>query len=452
MTIDRLRTIVIVGGGTAGWMAAAALSRALKTDSADPARSSPRRSARSASARPPSRRSALQQHAGHRRDRVHARRRRAPSSSASSSSTGSASATATSIRFGTYRPRHGPRCRSIQYWLKLRAARRTAHGPRRLLAEHGGRDRRQVHAADRRPADSPLLEHRLRLSLRCRRSMRNTCAATRKQRGVHAHRRQGRRRRAARRGRVHRSRDARERRAHRGRPVHRLLRLPRPAHRAGAEDRLRRLDALAALRSRGRGALRERRRAHALHALHRAHGGLAVAHSAAASHRQWLRVFERATSATTRPRPRCWPISTARRSPSRASCGSSPGAARSSGTRTASRWASPAGFLEPLESTSIHLIQSGIARLMAVFPDRRFTPVDDRRLQPRDDLGVRAHPRFHRAALSRHRARRFAAVELLPQHEHSRLAAAEDRHVPASGAASSARTTSCSPKRAGSRC
>ena len=46
------------------------------------------------------------------------------------------------------------------------------------------------------------------------------------------------------------------------------------------------------------------------------------------------------------------------------------------------------GFLEPLESTSIHMVQSGIARLMTLFPTRRF---DDLEVDRYNDLTVREY-------------------------------------------------------------
>ncbi len=245
------------------------------------------------------------------------------------------------------------------------------------------------------------------------------------------------------------------RRRDRGRPLHRLLGLPRPADRAGAEDRLRGLVALAALRPRAsRCPARAAASSTPLHPRHRARrraGSGASRCSTASATATSIR--SAATSATTRrPRP-CSPISTASRSrdPLAAALHHRAPAA-SSGTRTASPSASPAASWSRSNRTSIHLIQTGIARLHDDVPGPRLraAPTIDA-LQPADAVRVRAHPRLPRAPLQRDRARRHAVLGLLPQHGDSRTPAEKIDAVPASAAASSARTRSCSPRPAGSR-
>ena len=173
--------------------------------------------------------------------------------------------------------------------LAARAIARLCEAVRPLSSQHDHSRRRPVRAYRARAGQSASAGP-LRLPLRCV----ALCAFPPRVRGKARSRPPGgsdRRREPSSDERRCRVSHARERNASRRGVIHRLLWLPWTADRAGAGSRLRGLVALASLRSSDRGSMRQHRTGHAIHARDCSQGRLAMAHSAAAPDRQRPRLL-----------------------------------------------------------------------------------------------------------------------------------------------------------------
>jgi tryptophan halogenase len=165
--------------------------------------------------------------------------------------------------------------------------------------------------------------------------------------------------------------------------------------------------------------------------LDRAQGRLAMAHPAAAPDRQRL-CLQLAAISEDEAAATCSPTSTA--SDGRAAHDPLQDRRRSkTWVRNVVAIGLSSGFIEPLESTSIHLIQTAITGSSTLLPAGEISDAT------RDDYnrahGVRdgAHPRLHHPPLSRQRTRRRAVLGRASGDGSAGAFAAQDRPVPLTG-------------------